>query len=67
LREHQGQGVHPYVAADFRAQDELIRVWYLSNSRDIALITYVTQQPDAAMAGEELRDATLIVESVNFA
>lgn len=64
---HRGHGLHPYVSGDFGVQGELVRVWYLSNSKDVALITYVTQQPECPEVHEELRDATSIVESFDFA
>lgn len=67
LHIHEGRGVHPYVAGDFDLQGELVRVWYLSNSKDVVLITYVTQQPESKQADAELLDATAIIESLEFA
>jgi hypothetical protein len=63
---NQGCGLHPYVVADFGVQGELVRVWYLSNGKDVALITYVTQQAESQGVKAELRNATSIVESFDF-
>jgi hypothetical protein len=62
---HDGVGRHPSVWCEIASPGERIRVWYVSNGRDVALVTYV------AVAGEprvdaELEDATRIVASLDF-
>jgi hypothetical protein len=42
-----GRGMHPFVAADFHANGEFLRVLYISNDRDLALVTYVALEPNS--------------------
>lgn len=63
---HKGEGIHRFVSGDFDLMDELVRVWYVSNGQDVALVTYVTQQPKNQMVAGELCDASAIIESLEF-
>ena len=66
LSLNHAKGLNPYVCGSFSVQGELLRVWYVSNRKDVALITYVTQQPASGKVDEELIDATTIIESIDF-
>jgi len=46
-----------------RAEGEIVAVWYLTNGRDIALVTYVSQASDYA---EELGEARGLVATIDF-
>ena len=61
-----GRGMHPFVAADFRANGEFLRVWYISNGCDLALVTYVALEPDSPKLGDEMHEADEIVRSLDF-
>ena len=62
----EGVGHSPFVAGDFNSAAELVRVWYVSNGRDVALVTYVTEQPHDTKVPDETRSAQGIVESLEF-
>ncbi len=54
------------VSGDFQSAGEFIRVWYVSNGRDIALVTYCCTTPGAQIA-DELKDTDAMVRSLSFA
>jgi hypothetical protein len=62
----RGSGRHPFVVADFPSADEFLRVWYISNGRDLALVTYVTLEPRSDGLRREIQDAHDIVASLDF-
>ena len=62
----EGVGRSPFVVGDFGSASELVRVWYVSNGLDVALVTYVTEQPFDTKVPEEIRSAQGIVESLEF-
>ncbi len=54
-----------FVAASFQNADELVRVWYLTNGTDLALVTYVSGAVGIGMI-QELDEAAEIVKSIDF-
>lgn len=66
VEEHEGRGVHLYISGDFQVAGETIRVWYVTNGRDVALVTYVTQDAETSRIHAELQDAARIVQTVRF-
>lgn len=62
-REREG-AVH-FVSAEFARPNELICVWYVSDGRAVALVTYVAESA-YHRARNELAEATSIVESLEF-
>jgi hypothetical protein len=66
VEEHEGRGVHPYVSAGFRLDGETIRVWYVTNGRDVALVTYVAQDAETSRVHNELRDAARVIQTMRF-
>lgn len=46
-----------------RAEGEIVAVWYLTNGRDVALVTYASQASDYA---EELSQARGLVATIDF-
>jgi len=62
----KGQGRNCFVSGDFGSTEEFVRVWYVSDGQDVALVTYVTQQPKNKATVEELRDAQVLIESLAF-
>jgi hypothetical protein len=61
-----GTGCHPFVASDFPSEGEFLRAWYVSNGRDVALVTYVTMEAASLRLASEIRDASDIVASLDF-
>lgn len=61
-----GAGENFCVAGDFVSEGEFIRIWYVSNGSDVALVSYVTLQPEADSVATELGEAESIVESLRF-
>lgn len=66
LGARHGLGLHPYVCDDFQLENERVRVYYLTNGKDLALITYVSQTPNSSETTEELTETMHIVESIDF-
>jgi len=64
VREGLGQNI--FVVGDFSSENEVIRVWYVSNSDDVALVTYVAQEPINSQVESELQDSEGIVASLDF-
>jgi hypothetical protein len=54
------------VSGDFIAPTEFIRVWYVTNGSDVALVTYVTEDKNDPKLSRELAQATEIVSSIRF-
>jgi hypothetical protein len=56
------------VAGDFQAAAELIRVWFVSNDKDVAMVTYVVLDlsPESPVVRAELEDADAIIASIDF-
>ena len=52
------------VAASYHVGDDLIRVWYCSDERNIALVTYVC---DWEKRGNEVKECEETVRSIQFA
>jgi hypothetical protein len=52
-----------WIAADFTSQGVFIRAWYVTNGRDVALVTYTS---DAANR-TELEEAGAMVDTMRFA
>ncbi len=52
------------VSSDFVSDQEFIRVWYLTNSRDVALVTYIALVEKLEEVASELEDAETIVGSL---
>lgn len=52
------------VTTNFASAEELIRVWYLTNARDVALVTYVALAEHFEAVAAELRDVDEIVGSL---
>jgi hypothetical protein len=62
----EGAGRSLFVVGDFNSASELVRVWYVSNGHDVALVTYVAEQPSDKRVFDETRSAQEIVESLEF-
>jgi hypothetical protein len=57
----------PYcLGGTARTLDKVTGIWYLSNGRDIALITYTSLEPYNSDTTRELADAIKMVCSVTF-
>ncbi|HEY6560417.1 MAG TPA: SpvB/TcaC N-terminal domain-containing protein [Polyangiaceae bacterium] len=54
------------VSGDFRNEEEWLRVWYVSNGRDVVFVTYTSQQPSDVRTAEELAEAERMVDSIKF-
>ena len=54
------------VSGDFTLPKHRLRVWYLSDGRNVALVTYVVLAEHRAAAEEELREASSIAHSLLF-
>lgn len=52
------------VSGDFVSKTEMIRAWYVTDAKNIAFITYVSQEPESARTREELRMADDMVRSI---
>ena len=52
------------VAASYHAGDDLIGVWYCSDERNVALVTYVC---DWEKRGNEVKECEEIIRSIQFA
>jgi hypothetical protein len=50
------------VSGDFREDDELLRVWYVSDTSNVVFVTYVTFE----VSLDELSAADAIVRSIEF-
>jgi hypothetical protein len=53
------------LMADFSPAGETLRIWYVTNGRDLVFATYTGQERDARVT-RELEEATAIVESIDF-
>lgn len=62
----EGEGCCQFVAGDFNSDADLVHVWYVSNGSDVALVTYLTQQPLNEDVPLEVRAAHEMVESLEF-
>ena len=62
----EARGVLPYARGDFASDDEFIRVWYMTNGKDLVLATYVVLGSHVGTAAAELEEASRIVASVDF-
>jgi hypothetical protein len=54
------------VSADFLADEEFIRAWYISNGSHVALATYTTNEPHDARCQLEASEGDEIVSSIDF-
>ena len=52
------------VSADFASEGEAIRAWYVTDSRNVAFVTYVSHAPASDQTREELRAADDMVRSI---
>jgi hypothetical protein len=57
------EGTVSLAAASFHLQTSFVRVWYVSDGRNIALVTYVT---DWGNQKQHLADCEAIVRSIRF-
>jgi hypothetical protein len=63
---HVEPGEPLVIRSDFRRGNEFIRVWYVTNGNDIALVTYVAQESQSPSLQGELREAGAIVRSIRY-
>jgi len=54
----------PIEGASFRSDEDLIRVWYASDGKNVMLATYVCEW---CHGGQETPQAEMIVQSIRFA
>lgn len=54
------------TSGDHRTDDEFIRVWYISEGSNIALITFTCMEANSPSLTEELGEADRIARSVRF-
>jgi len=52
------------VAASYHVENDLIRVWYCSEERNVALVTYVCEWDKKS---DEVKECEEIVKSLQFA
>lgn len=52
------------ISCDYDREAEFVRVWYVTNGKEIAFITYLNSK--MTLSDEELGEATAIAESVEF-
>ena len=62
----QSRGVHPFVSGTFSSKGNLFRVWYISNGRDVTLVSYVASETESEKAKQEVAEAETIVASLDF-
>ncbi|MGJ7575739.1 hypothetical protein ACSFBX_34860 [Variovorax sp. RB2P76] len=60
------QAASQRVGATFFKDDDLVRVWYLTNGQDVALVTYVGAETANPISSSELAEASAIVGSIDF-
>lgn len=53
------------VSADFYSDDDWIRTWYVSDGRNVALVTYIALATEAVIA-PEVQEADSIVRSIHW-
>lgn len=61
-----GQEGNQFVAGDFLRSDERISAWFVTNGKDMALVTYVTREPNDPAVPQELDDASAVVAALEF-
>lgn len=61
----RGKSANHYICGSFLHGQDLIRAWYVTNGRDVALVTYVAAAASRDAAAE-LADAGTIVRSIGF-
>lgn len=54
------------ISGEFVTSDEFIRVWYATDKKNIALITYVSTLPEDPSLSKEVAEADWIVKSIVF-
>jgi hypothetical protein len=54
------------ISGDFVTSDEFIRLWYATDKKNIALITYVSTLPEDPSLSKEVAEADQIVKSIVF-
>jgi hypothetical protein len=57
-------GPHRLAAATFSQPDAMVRVWYVSDGRNLAKATYTCL--GTSLQGDELRDCEMIVRSITW-
>ena len=62
----RGQGPSQRVSATFFREEDLVRVWYLTNGQDVALVTYVGPAAASPVSLSELAEANAMVGSIAF-
>lgn len=55
-----------FARADCWGTDERVVVWYVSNGRDSAVVTYVTLEASNPSVVGELEDASVMVDGLEF-
>ena len=55
-----------YAAATFRLGEDSVRVWYCSDGRNVALVTYVAGSDEPGLR-REVSEADMILRSLSFA
>ena len=55
-----------FARADCGGLAERVVVWYVSNGRDSAVVTYVTLEPSSPSVAAELEDAYSMVDRLEF-
>jgi len=55
-----------FVTGEFVLLQERISAWYLTNGSDVALVTYVTREPNDPKVPGELVDASAVVATIEF-
>ena len=62
--------IHPgktkLVSADFRGDEDFLRVWYGSDGTNVMLVTYFSAAPEDERLPDEVSEAEAIVSSVAF-
>ena len=62
----RGMGRHAFVWCDLHSGGELVRVWYVSDGRDVAMVSYVAEVLEGVQLAREIQDATDILMSVEL-
>jgi hypothetical protein len=55
-----------FVNGTSSSDDEVVSAWYLSNGKDIVLMTYVSEDVGGPELGEELASAHTLAASIEF-
>lgn len=60
------KSLNTYISNDYQSGVDFVRVWYVTNGKDVTLVTFVTRDADSSETQAELGEADSIVASISF-